>query len=165
MKYRLNESQVRTTSIAIPFTSKDAWIDILSFSLRFTRAPWTFLFFCVSPSVNMKNEMTAIVLPFFSFLRFAKLLRIGNHLLLSCNHAQRTGQRKQCLALQAYQLAQISTKPQPQKCGGPGDTNSGKHFVSMLLFRRTRRNSCREQGWYSRLGNEIWAYVRIIKLF
>lgn len=138
MKQRLTESQVRMPHPPFLLHKKMCGLMFCHFSLQFTRVPWTSLFLRVSPSVNMKNEMTAIELSFFfSSLRFANHVRVGNHLLLSCNKAQSTGQRKYCLAWQMYQLAQISTRLPPQKCGGPGDTDSGRHFVGMLVFHRT----------------------------
>lgn len=101
---------------------------------------------------------------FFAFLRFAKHLRIGNHLLLSCKQAKRTGQKRKTLASWSRRLAQICARLPPQGCGEPWETDCGTHFASMLVFYSTR-HSCREQGWYSRLWNEIWASVRVTKLF
>ena len=88
---------------------------------------------------------------FFAFLRFAKHLRIGNHLLLPCKKAKRTEQKRKRLASRPQRLAQISARLLPQGCGEPREMDCGKHFASMLVFYRTTRHSCREQGWYSRL--------------
>lgn len=111
--------------------------------------PGTSLPFQVSPPFNMKNAMTIIKLFFFFF---AKHLRVGDHLLLSCKQAKRTGQKgKKNLASRPHQLAQISARPLPQRCGEPGDTNSGPAFCKHAGVHGTTRNSCREQEWYSRL--------------
>lgn len=86
------------------------------------------------------------------FFFFAKHLRVGDHLLLSCKQAKRTGQKgKKNLASRPHQLAQISARPLPQRCGEPGDANSGPAFCKHAGVHGTTRNSCREQEWYSRL--------------
>lgn len=133
-------------------------INVLPFFTEVHVFPWTFLSFWISPSFNMKNGMAEIKL-FFSFLRFA------NHLLLSCKQSKRTGQKRKSLASWPHQLAQIPARPLPQRCGERGDSNSGKRFVSGLELCRRTGNSCGERGRDSRLQNEIWAYVRVIKLF
>lgn len=84
---------------------------------------------------------------FLSLLRFAKHLRLGNHLLLACKQAKRTEQERKSLASWPHQLAPVSARPPPQRCTKPRPRGSGKHFEAGSLFCRTKRNSCREQGW------------------
>lgn len=138
--------------------------DILPFFTETHIFPWTSLSFWICFFRHEKWNGGNETFYFFAFLRFAKHLRIGNHLLLSCKQAKRTGQKRKTLASWSRRLAQICARLPPQGCGEPRETDCGTHFASMLVF-YTTRHSCREQGWYSRLWNEIWASVRVTKLF
>lgn len=82
---------------SFPFNRREN--DILPFFTETHIFPWTSLSFWISVIFGMKNGMAAVKLfIFFAFLRFAKHLRIGNHLLLSCKQANRTGQKRERLA-------------------------------------------------------------------
>lgn len=58
---------------------------------------------------------------FFAFLRFAKHLRIGNHLLLSCKQANTSGQRRERLASWPAFGPNLRQAPAPGMWRTPGN--------------------------------------------
>lgn len=103
-------------------------IDVLPFFTEIHVFPWTSLSFWISISFNMKNGMAAINF-FFSFLRFAKQLRIGNHLLLSCkNRPKGLGRREK-----VWHHGHIGCPRSPPGPCSKGVENPGKPILPSIL--------------------------------
>lgn len=73
--------------------------------------PLTSVLFWILPSFNMKKQF---------FIWFLNHLKIGNHLLLSCKQAKRTGQKRICLASSRISWPSSPPGPCPRGVGDPG---------------------------------------------
>lgn len=88
--------------------------------------------FQISPPLNMKNAMTIIKLFFFFF---AKHLRVGNHLLMSCKQAKRTGQKRKKIWHHGHiSWPRSLPGPCPRGVENPGTLILAQHSASMLVF-------------------------------